>query len=169
MGSVEKVDSKILVEVINGFIRSLLNSLQTMAFTEAHRVGIYLKKPNQVMKGDVSAVISLFGDLSGTCAISLPRKLALILIQKMMMDDSIDDINEDVQDGIGEIANLVGGGAKADLATLLGTMANLSIPTVITGVAHRVEHKNGIPCIGCVFEAEGERFVLEVACYPSGD
>jgi chemotaxis protein CheX len=164
-----EVNSKVLVEVINGFIRSLLNSLNTMAFTEAHRVDIYLKKPNQAMKGDVSAIITLFGELSGTCAISFPRKLAVKLIQKMMMDDSIDDINEEVQDGIGEIANLIGGGAKADLATLLGTKASLSIPTVITGINHRVEHQNGVPCIGCVFEAEGERMFLEVACYPEGN
>lgn len=164
-----KVESKVLVEVINGFIRSLLNSMQTMASTEARRVDIYLKKPNQKMQGDVTALISLFGDLSGTCAISFPRKLAVKVIQKMMMDDSIDDINEEVQDGIGEIANLIGGGAKADLATLLGTKASLSIPTVITGVNHSVEHKEGIPCIGCVFEAEGEKFFLEVACYPGAD
>ena len=164
----KKIESAILVEVINGFIRSLLSSLETMVFTKAHRVDIYLKKPESPMSGDVSSVISLFGDLSGTCAISFPRGLAVKLIAKMMMDDSLDDVNDDVKDGIGELANLVAGGAKSNLHALLGTKATISLPTVVTGLNHVVEHKEGIPCIGCVFEAEGERFYMEVAVYPDG-
>ena len=161
-----KIDSAVLVEVINGFIRSLLTSLNTMVFTKAHRVDIYLKKADSPMRGDVSSVISLFGDLSGTCAISFPRRLAVKLIGKMRMDDSLDDVNDDVKDGIGELANLVAGGAKGDLHTIMGTKTSMSVPTVVTGLDHVIEHKEGIPCIGCVFEAEGDRFCMEVAVYP---
>jgi chemotaxis protein CheX len=140
--------------------------METMVFTKAKRVDIYLKKPNSPMSGDVSSVISLFGDLSGTCAISFPRSLAVKLISKMMMDDSLDDVNEDVQDGIGELANLVAGGAKSSLHKIMGTTTKISTPTIITGLKHVVEHKDGIPCIGCVFECEGERFCMEIAVYP---
>lgn len=163
----ENVDSKILVEVINGFVRSILSSMETMAFTKAKRVDIYLRKPGQAMKGDVSSLISLFGDLTGTCAISFPRKLAVKVISNMMMDPSIDDINDDVKDGIGEIANLTAGGAKGEIHTVLGTNAKISTPTIVTGIDHAVEHNEQIPCIGCVFEAEGQRFFLEVAVYPN--
>lgn len=162
---ISRIDPKVLLEVMNGFIRSILTSLDTMVFTKAKRVDIYLRKPEDRMKGDVSSLISLFGDLSGTCAISFPRRLATKLIGRMMMDDSIDDINDDVKDGIGEIANLTAGGAKGELSSILGTKATISTPTIITGIDHSVEHKQGIPCIGCVFEAEGERFYMEVAVY----
>jgi CheY-specific phosphatase CheX len=117
------------------------------------------------MKGDVSSLVTLFGELSGTCVISFPRKLAVSLIGKMMMDDSLDDMTDEVQDGIGELSNLVGGGAKGRLATILGTKASLSTPAIVTGVGHTIEHKKGLPCIGCVFEADGQRFFLEIAVY----
>lgn len=161
----DKIDNAILVEIINGFIRSLTASLEQMAFTKAKRVDIYLKKPDDPMNGDLTSLISIFGDLNGTCAISFPRKLAIKFISKMMMDESIDDINNDVRDGIGEIANLTAGGAKGEIHTILGTNAKISTPTLITGVGHQVKHNDKVPCIGCVFEAEGERFTMEVAVY----
>jgi chemotaxis protein CheX len=118
------------------------------------------------MQGELSTLISVFGDLSGTCSISFPKKLATKLISSMMMDDSIDDVNSDVIDGIGEITNLTAGGAKAELFKVLGTKASISTPTVIAGAKHSVNHRPDVPCIGCVFEAEGMRFALEVAVYP---
>ena len=163
---ISHIDNKVMLEIINGFIRSILNSLETMAFTKAKRVGIYVRQPKEnEMKGDISSLISLFGDLSGTCAVSFPRKLAIKLIAKMMMDDGIDEVNDDVMDGIGELANLTAGGAKGELSKLLGTESSISTPSIVTGVGHVIEHKAGLPCLGCIFEAEGERFYLEVAVY----
>jgi chemotaxis protein CheX len=166
---VSHIDSKVMLQIVNGFIRSISNSLETMAFIEVKRVDIYVREPkSEQMRGDVTSIISLFGDLSGTCAISFPRKLAIKLIAKMMMDDSMDEVNEDVLDGIGELANLTAGGAKGELATVLGTTSSISSPSIVTGVGHVIEHKAGLPCIGCIFEAEGERFYLEVAVYLDG-
>jgi CheY-specific phosphatase CheX len=163
---VSHIDSKVMLEIINGFVRSISTSLETMAFTKAKRVGIYVRQPKvNEMRGDITSLISLFGDLSGTCAISFPRKLDIKLIAKMMMDDGIDEVNDDVLDGIGEIANLTAGGAKGELSKVLGTTASISTPAIITGVGHTIEHKAGLPCIGCIFEAEGERFYLEIAVY----
>lgn len=159
------IDKKVLVQILNGFIRSVLSSMETMVFTQAKRVDIYLKDTKKPMEGDISGIISLFGDLNGTCAISFPRALAVKLISKMLMDDTLDDINDDVKDGIGEIVNLTAGGAKSDINSILGTDTKITTPTIITGINHSVEHQDKIPCIGCVFEAEGMKFFMEIAVY----
>lgn len=160
-----KIDNKVLIEICNGFIRALKNGLKQMANVDANRVGIYLKKPNQTMKGDLSSMVSIFGELQGTCVITFPKKTAIYLIQQLLMDDSIDDVGEEVQDGIGEIANLAAGGAKSELSAILETESHITTPQVITGIGHFVEHNKKLPCIGCVFEANGHKFAMEISIY----
>jgi len=157
------VDKTLLVKIMNGFINALINGLDQMAMVKARRVDIYLKNPNELMRGDISSMVSVFGDLQGTCVISFPKKLAILIVQKLMMDESIDDVNDDVQDGIGEVANLTAGAAKGTLSAELGTNASISIPSVITGIGHHIEHDSKVPCIGCVFEIDGMQFTMEIA------
>jgi len=157
------IDKTVLVKVMNGFINALINGLDQMAMVKAKRVDIYLKKPNELMRGDISSMVSVFGDLQGTCVISFPKKTAIFIVQKLMMDDTIDDVNEDVQDGIGEVANLTAGAAKGTLSSELGTNSSISLPSVITGIGHHIEHDRKVPCIGCVFELEGLQFTMEIA------
>jgi chemotaxis protein CheX len=157
------VDKVVLLKIMNGFIKAVIDGLDQMAMIRAKRVDIYLKKPGDKMRGDISSMVSVFGDLYGTCVISFPKKLAIKIVQKLMMDDTIDDVNEDVQDGIGEMANLTAGQAKAILSGELGTSSSISIPSVITGIGHHIEHDPKLPCVGCVFELEGERFTMEIA------
>ena len=159
----DKVDSKVLLEIINGFIRSTDAAFNTMIFSEVKRIGVYIKKHDEPMQGDISSIVTVFGDLDGVCAISFPRKAAIKVVAKMMMDESITDLDETVSDGLGEIANLIVGGAKSEIANILGTASTISIPTVITGIKHIVEHNKKNPCIGCVFESEGQKFFLEVS------
>jgi CheY-specific phosphatase CheX len=163
------VDKTVLVKIMNGFISSLINGLDQMAMVKAKRVDIYLKKPGDKMRGDISSMCSVFGDLQGTCVISFPKKLAIQIVQKLLMDDTVDDVTEDVKDGIGELANLTVGATKGVLSNELGTSATISIPSVITGIGHHIEHDPKVPCIGCVFELEGLQFTMEVAVALSKD
>ena len=161
------VDSQVLTEIINGFIRSVTNALDTMAFTKISRSDVYLKKPGDPMRGDVSTIISLFGDLDGTCAMSFPESTAIKVIGRMMMDENLSEMDEEVQDGLGEITNLTAGGGKSEIFNILGTTAKISVPTIITGENHIVEHKSTIPCIGCEFETDLGIFYMEIAVYKS--
>lgn len=138
--------------------------MKTMVNTECERVGLYVKKDKQTqMVGDVSVMLSTFGALEGTVVLSFPRKTSIKLVAAMLMDDSIDDFNDDVFDGIGEIGNLVVGSAKSAIAQKFGKVTNLSIPTTLVGKPHDLQHQKGIPCIGCVFNTKHGKFVLEVA------
>ena len=155
------------IEYINPFIVATVEALKTMVNTECERVGLYVKKENQTqMAGDVSVILSVFGSLNGTVVISLPRKVAIKLVASMLMDEGIDDFNDDVIDGIGEIGNLVAGSAKSKISQTSGKKASLSIPTILTGKPHDVQHKKGVPCIGCVFNTVHGKFAVEVALIP---
>lgn len=138
--------------------------MKTMVFTECERVGLYVKKEDQIaMVGDVSVMLSIFGALQGTVVISFPRKTSIRLVSSMLMDDEIDDFDEDVFDGIGEIGNLVVGAAKSAISQKFGVETSLSIPTTLVGKPHEIQHQKGIPCIGCVFNTPHGKFALEVA------
>jgi len=156
--------AQVKIEYINPFIQSSINAFKGMVFTEIERVGLYVKKENQTnMAGDVSVLLSIFGALNGTIVLSFPRKVAIKLIGAMLMDEDLDDFNDDVIDGIGEIGNLVAGSAKSALAQATGKELSVSIPTVLTGKPHDLQHMKGVPCIGCVFNSKHGKFALEVA------
>jgi chemotaxis protein CheX len=156
--------AQVKIEYINPFIQSSMETFKGMVFTEVQRVGLYVKKENQTtMAGDVSVLMSIFGALNGTIVLSFPRKVAIRFVAAMMMDEDIDDFNDDVIDGIGEIGNLVAGSAKSSLAQSTGQELSLSIPTVLTGKPHDLQHMKGVPCVGCVFNSAHGKFALEVA------
>jgi chemotaxis protein CheX len=161
---------EVKIEYINPFITATVENLKTMVNTDCERIGLYVKKENQTqMAGDISVLMSVFGSLNGTVVISMPRKVAIKLVASMLMDDSIDDFNDDVIDGIGEIGNLVAGSAKSSIAQASGIKASLSIPTILTGKPHDIQHKKGVPCIGCVFNSPHGKFAVEVALVPSDE
>lgn len=152
------------IEYINPFINSTIESFKTMVFTDCQRVGLFVKEPTKRMKGgDITVMLSIFGTLKGVVALSFPRKLTIQLVSSMMMDDNIDDFDDQVIDGIGEIGNLVIGTAKSKIISSFGGTANISIPTIISGAEHSIHHHAKIPCVGCVFATEGGKFTLEVA------
>jgi|SaaInlStandDraft_1057018.scaffolds.fasta_scaffold37860_3 chemotaxis protein CheX len=156
--------AQVKIEFVNPFIESTLASFKGMVFTELERVGLYVKKETQTtMAGDVSVLLSVFGALNGTVVLSFPRKVAIRFVGAMMMDEDLDDFNDDVIDGIGEIGNLIVGSAKSSLAQATGRDISLSIPTVLTGKPHDLQHMKGVPCVGCVFNSPHGKFALEVA------
>lgn len=156
--------AQVKIEYINPFIESAIQAFKGMVFTEIERVGLYVKKEEQTtMAGDVSVLMSVFGALNGTVVLSFPRKVGIRFVAAMMMDEDIDDFNDDVIDGIGEIGNLVVGSAKSSLAQTTGKEISLSIPSVLTGKGHELQHMKGVPCVGCVFNSAHGKFALEVA------
>ncbi len=156
--------SAVKVEYINPFVSSCIQTFASVIGVTCRRTGIYVKKPEQtLMAGDITVVVSMFGGLRGTVALTFPRKLAIVLISTMLGDDTIDDISDEVKDGIGEIGNMVAGQAKSQIAQAYNKEASISIPTLVTGLKHHLQHNKGIQCIGCIFEVDGMKFALETA------
>jgi len=148
------------VEIINPFINATINALGTMAATSPKRGVPYLKKDGEA-SGDISAVIGIAGEASGWVAVSFEKKAVLKVVSNMLMTEKV-FIDADVRDAVGEIVNMIAGGAKGELAAK-GFSFKLAIPTVIIGEMHMLSQKSSdLPCIVVPFEIPEGKFSIEI-------
>jgi chemotaxis protein CheX len=145
------------VEYINPFVKSLCTTFSTMLNCTATRGALKLKQ-DVYPPFEISGVIGLSGKAAGTVVVSLSREVALKATSAMLMMDAT-EINNDVVDAVGEIANMVAGAAKAELAEY---ELSISLPSVITGRGHEVRFPSNVTPICVPFETEWGQLNLEV-------
>lgn len=127
------------VEFINPFISSLLNVLSTMAQTDLTPGKPKVKK-TEVAIGDVSGLIGMVGpQTKGSLSITFDGELALTVMERML-GERPDKINAEVTDMVGEITNMVAGGAK-NLLGDKGYEFDMATPVVVSGKEHTITHK----------------------------
>ncbi|WP_028864735.1 chemotaxis protein CheX [Psychromonas aquimarina] len=126
-------------EFVNPFLSSFINVLQTMAQIEIKPGKPCLKK-DAIARGDVSGLIGMVGPTAkGSFSISFEKKLALNVFQ-LMVGESVDSISDDITDMLGEITNMVAGGAKRQLGEK-GYEFSMATPVVVTGENHAIKHQ----------------------------
>lgn len=86
---------------------------------------------NSSFTNSISGVIGLAGTHKGVLAIHLPNKVAMSITSNFLGMD-VDDVNEDVEDAVGELANMLGGNVKAILSEK-GKDIELSLPSTVKG------------------------------------
>ncbi|MEW6488998.1 MAG: chemotaxis protein CheX [Thermodesulfobacteriota bacterium] len=148
------------VSFINPFIAATLQALEVMAAVRPER-GKPFVKAGIATQGDISGIIGLAGEAAGSVAVTFPAILAKRIYANMVGQEA-PDLNEDVRDAVGELANMIAGGAKAVLAQE-GYQFRIAIPSIIVGKGHTIEHRGKGPCLVVPFTLEGETFWLEVS------
>lgn len=139
------------VEFINPFIASLLNVLNTMAQIKLVPGKPKLKK-DEIARGDVSGLIGMVStQAKGSFSISFDETLALTIMENMLGEKS-SHIDLEVIDMVGEITNMVTGGAKRLLSDK-GFNFDMATPVVVSGKAHTITHK-----------ADGAKLLLPLSC-----
>ncbi len=127
------------VEYINPFITATRKVLTTMAFTESKPSRPTLKEEGSTKAlGDISAVIELTGESKGSIGISF-SKACILHVAKQMFGETYTEINDEIEDMIGEIVNMVSGEARRELAKL-GFQFSAGIPITLSGVGHELKH-----------------------------
>ena len=106
----------------------------------------------------VTSMVGLAGSHSGILAIHCPKKLAL-LVTSNMLGMEVTEIDDDVNDAMGEIANMVGGDVKHIFSPKGGDL-NLSIPTVIYGSDYALESMSSAESLVMPFVCGEDRFLL---------
>jgi chemotaxis protein CheX len=147
------------VAYINPFIESTLRSLDMMAGIKAEKTGLALKE-DLITTYEISSIIGLTGETSGSIIISMPAKLACQIASNMLMED-IKTMNKSVEDAIGEIGNIVVGDARRALIQD-GHSLSISIPTVVIGAGHKISRSGDVPCIAIPFTTEYGDFEVNV-------
>ena len=147
------------VEYINPFIESTLRSLDMMAGIAAEKTGLEVRD-DHVTAYEISSIIGITGETSGSIIISMPAVLACRIASNMLMEE-IGAINREVEDAIGEIGNIIVGDARRALIQDGHTLNN-SIPTVVIGVGHKISRSGDVPCIAIPFTTEFGDFEVNV-------
>ena len=145
-------------EIARPFVKATLEILETMAGLSAKAGQPYHNK-DSVAKGDVSAIVGVTGDRTGTISVSFTRSCAIALVKGMLGDD-IQDVLQDTQDAVGEVTNMVSGQARAGLKSL-GITLQGSTPTVIVGDAHIIRHISSAPVVAIPFTTASGEFTVE--------
>ena len=148
------------VEFINPFLESIVNVLATMADLKAS-IGKPQRKEGDIASGDVTGLIGMASnEIKGSLAITFTSP-AIIDIAKRMLGEDVREIDSTVTDLVGEITNMVTGGAKRLLAEQ-GYDFDMAIPAVVTGKDHHISHKSKGPKIQVPFSTLAGNFYLEI-------
>jgi chemotaxis protein CheX len=147
------------VKLINPFIDATLNVLETMASVKAEAGKPYLKN-DRMARGDLTGVIGLIGETSGTISVSFTEKSILAVVSNMFGEE-MKEMNDDIKDAVGEIANMISGQARQKLEEL-GRSMKAAIPTVIVGKNHTISHMTRHPVVAIPFGTDNGNFTIEV-------
>lgn len=146
-------------EFVNPFISALKNVLTTMAQTDL-KAGKPLKKSDTVACGEVSGLISMEGpQVNGSLSITFEESLALEIMLKILGEKRA-SVDDEVADMVGEIVNIVCGGAKSALADT-GYDFGMASPIVLKGKEHSLIHKADGPHVIIPFSNENGKAYIE--------
>lgn len=149
------------VSFINPFLNATVTVLKTQASTEARAGKIYRKLPTENLHGDISGVIGLISEaFSGAVVISFPADTFLKIMSRML-GETYTEINKDIQDGAGELTNIIFGQAKVEL-NKNGFGIKTAIPSVVAGAGHTVQSMTRGPRMVIPFETDLGGFVVEI-------
>lgn len=125
-----------------------------------------LREPVTKFHCSVTGMVGLAGTYTGILSIHCPKPLALRITSNMLGMD-VSEVGEDVNDALGEIANMLGGYVKQILSKG-GLDINLSIPTVISGEEYTVNSMSDDNCVIIPFSNSGERFLVALKLRKEG-
>jgi len=143
---------------INAFIESTCQVFSTMLKCTPQRGQV--KVAGNEGEDDIlrTAIIGLSGTMKGAVAIAFPSKTAHNIVKRLIQAEGpIDDA--DINDALGEIANVITGSAKAKLE---GHSVSISLPTVVRGRRYAIVHPKGSVTLAVPFESEVGPFTLNV-------
>jgi chemotaxis protein CheX len=141
---------------MNPFIAAARAVFSTMLQSDLERGELSLSdefKPQH----DISAVIGLSGEASGTVIVSLDRAVAENATKILLCQDHADE--QDVIDAVGELTNMIAGRAKSKLEEF---SMSLSLPTVIVGRDHSIRFAKEVRPICIPFTSKWGPLSVEV-------
>ena len=109
---------------------------------------------------NITAMLGLGGDIRGMLAVHCPAAVAMAITGGFLGMD-VDELNEDVKDAIGEIANMIAGNLKVAFAGY-ELKIELAIPTSIIGQSYRVGGMLGARRVAVPFAMENGHFLVEL-------
>ena len=114
----------------------------------------------KIMTDSISGIIGLAGTHKGVLAIHLPHRVAMAITGSFLGMD-VDEINSDVEDAVGELANMIGGNVKSILSAN-GRDISLSMPTTISGKQYDFQPTKDADSLVISLGCEAGEFIIEL-------
>jgi len=143
---------------ITPFIKSCNNVFETMLQLPVHCDKPTLKKIGKPAY-DVSGIIGMSGEVEGAVVLSFPTETAQRVVE-LFTGMKLERTHEDFADAIGELVNMITGGAKAQFT---GKQVNISCPSVVVGSQHLVFGGKDVVCITLPCRGDCGPFAVEVS------
>jgi chemotaxis protein CheX len=115
---------------------------------------------NDMLQNSISGIIGLAGATKGLLAIHLPNDAALAVTTAFLGMD-VGEIDEDVRDAVGELANMLGGSLKAVIDPN-GSEVQLSMPSAVHGEEYSVDCLANAATISVPFDFDNHKFTVEL-------
>jgi chemotaxis protein CheX len=147
------------VRIVNPFLAGTIKVLTTMAMIEPIPGKPFVNE-DEFAIGTVSAVIAISGDASGSMALSFTGPCIRAIVRGLLGID-YNEVNEYVEDAVGELTNMICGDARAHLREE-GFSLRAGIPSIVKGEKHRIEHLDNGPRLAIPFETHYGKFMVEV-------
>jgi chemotaxis protein CheX len=148
------------VEFINPFLSATKNVLETMCQTTVKANKPSLKQ-DTMSYGAITGIIGMASStISGCMVLSFSEACILRVVANMLYEEPKNKIDEDIIDAVGELTNMICGGAKAQLAKL-NHKFDLATPTMITGKGIEIAYHTEAPTIVIPFTTDYGDFVVE--------
>jgi len=147
------------VEFAKKIVGTTEEIFNTMIFMEVS-ANDPLEQGKQALGCHISAMIGLTGGFSAMLSIHCPEAVGLA-ISGAMLGMEIEEIDADVKDTLGEIANMVAGGLKERFAAE-DIDLKLAIPTAISGKSYTIASPSRSNRVIIPFNIEAGQFFIEM-------
>jgi chemotaxis protein CheX len=147
------------VDISEKIIESAKEIFSSMVMMEISVSGDNMTKSVTLIES-ISGVIGLAGTHKGVLAIHIPNKVAMAITSSFLGMD-VDEMNEDVEDAVGELANMLGGNVKSILSEN-GRDINLSLPSTITGQQYDFQPTKEAERIIIPFRCDAGEFTIDL-------
>lgn len=111
------------------------------------------------LANDVSAIIRMTGGVIGIVVLSLPVASAE-RIASSFVGSPVDRKSDDFADALGELVNMISGGAKATFAE---KQVCLSRPSVVMGQGNSLQQPSDSECVSIPYRSSYGDFAIDVS------
>lgn len=147
------------MDIANYIIDTTEEVFNTMIFLEVSTEGC-MSEGKESIFSHFSAMIGLSGDLMAMISIHCDAYIAMD-IAGAMLDMECADLDEDVKDAMGEVANMIAGGLKSRLLDE-NIDVTLAIPTTVVGKGYSISSPKRSNRIVIPFDMVQGRFFVDI-------
>ncbi len=150
-------------EIVPRLIDATVEIFTGMVMMDVSTTGEVIREMGP-LRNSITGMVGMAGIRKGLIAVHFPYEVAFA-VTSSFLGVEVDEMNEDVQDAVGEIANMLGGNVKTLLSDR-GRDIELSLPSTISGDEYNFSSQDQVDQVILPFRAPAGIFHVELELEP---